>query len=403
LASNGVVENAVRTTLPGPLRAAPTSAVGTTEAAAVVGRLVGARSAASDAIVELGFRFAAVRAGYWLGWASIAVVLAGLGFDGGARHRWLLVGLTLAAAAANTVAMGIPWREWLASRRGSLLLDIWCGGLIAFVALLVVDGGSNFALLLFLSVPFIAVVQNGRRRVVWLAASAGTCTVAAALVPLSAGATAMRLALVAVAVGVALVLARAIRRETSAHTRAAARAELERTLAKEGNHRIKNDLQTVADLLLLGRPEGGDGAAFDGTAARIRSIATVHRLLTEADQIEAGALLRSIAESAPVPVAVDAEPAALDAATAQKLGIVANELVTNAAQHGTPPVLVQLSTGSRTRLRVDDRGSDLDGATGFGLELVRRVVEQGLGGSFELRALPGGGTRAEVVFPAVPK
>ena len=392
LGLNGVVENAVRTTLPGPLRAAPTSAVGTTEAAAVVGRLVGARSAASDAIVELGFRFAAVRAGYWLGWASIAVVLAGLGFDGGARHRWLLVGLTLAAAAANTVAMGIPWREWLASRRGSLLLDIWCGGLIAFVALL-----------LFLSVPFIAVVQNGRRRVVWLAASAGTCTVAAALVPLSAGATAMRLALVAVAVGVALVLARAIRRETSAHTRAAARAELERTLAKEGNHRIKNDLQTVADLLLLGRPEGGDGAAFDGTAARIRSIATVHRLLTEADQIEAGALLRSIAESAPVPVAVDAEPAALDAATAQKLGIVANELVTNAAQHGTPPVLVQLSTGSRTRLRVDDRGSDLDGATGFGLELVRRVVEQGLGGSFELRALPGGGTRAEVVFPAVPK
>src|SRR5439155_13455095 len=120
-------------------------------------------------------------------------------------------------------------------------------------------------------VPCSEVRRTGRREAVWLAARAGACAVAAALVPLSAGATAMRLALVAVAVGVALVLARAIRRETSAHTRAAARAELERTLAKEGNHRIKNDLQTVADLLLLGRPEGGDGAAFDGTAARIRS------------------------------------------------------------------------------------------------------------------------------------
>jgi hypothetical protein len=29
------------------------------------------------------------------------------------------------------------------------------------------------------------------------------------------------------------------------------------------------------------------------------------------------------------------------------------------------------------------------------------MVEQGLNGSFELRARAGGGTRAEVVFPAV--
>ena len=60
-------------------------------------------------------------------------------------------------------------------------------------------------------------------------------------------------ALVAAVVGVALLLTRTIRRETSAHKRASARAELERTLAKEASHRIKNDLQTVADLLLLGR------------------------------------------------------------------------------------------------------------------------------------------------------
>jgi two-component sensor histidine kinase len=374
------------------------SVVGTTEAADVVDPLV-----ASDATLELGFRFATVQVGYWLGWASIAVVLAGLGVDVEARHRWLLIGLTLAAAAANTVAMFIPWDEWLAGRRGRFLLDLWCGGLIAFVALLVVYGGANFGLLLFLSVPFIAVVQTGLRRGVWLAVSGATCVVATAVVPLSAGATAMRLALVAVAVGVAIVLARTIRREAFAHKRAAGRADLERTLAKEANHRIKNDLQTVADLLLLGRPKGGDGAAFDCTAARIRSIATVHRLLSEdEDRIDAGALLRSIAASAPVPVSVEAESAALDASTAQKLGIVANELVTNAFQHGAPPVVVKLSTGSRTRLRVDDNGAGHEGPAGLGLELVRRMVEQGLGGSFELGALSGGGTRAEVVFPTVP-
>jgi two-component sensor histidine kinase len=361
-----------------------------------------ARTAPRDGAVELGFRFAAVQVGYWLGWASISVVLGGLALDVGIRHRTLLVGATLAAAAANTAAMVIPWREWLGSRRGRLLLDLWCGGLIAFVATLVSGGGSNFSLLLFLAVPFIAVVQVGWRRGFWLAVSVATCAVTAALLPLSAGATAMRLGLVAAAVAVALFLTRAIRRESAAHKDAAGRADLERTLAREANHRIKNDLQSAADLLLLARPDGADGAAFDETASRIRSIATVHRLLTEAeDQVDGGALLRSITAGAPVAVTVDAEPLRFDAATAQKVGIVANELVTNALRHGAAPIVVRLDGGSHARLQVDDRGCGTDRPRGFGLELVRRMVEQGLDGRFEFGRLPGGGTRAEVVFPQV--
>jgi two-component sensor histidine kinase len=332
----------------------------------------------TDGGLELGFRFAAVQVGYWLGWASIVVVLAGLALDVTAKHRWLLVGSTLAAAAGNTAAMVIPWRDWLGTRRGRVLLDLWCGGLIAFVALLVVAGGSNFSLLLFLAVPFIAVVQIGWRRGFWLAVVTGTCAVVAALIPLSAGATAMRLALVGAATAVALVLVRTIRREAAAHTHAAARAELERTLALEASHRIKNDLQTAADLLLLGRPDGADGAAFEETAARIRSIAMVHRLLTEgSDRVDGAALLRSIAEAAPVPVTVEAEPRAFDAGAAQKLGLVANELVTNAFRHGATPIVVRLSCGALTRLCVDDRGGGVERAAGFGLDLVRRMVEQG--------------------------
>jgi two-component sensor histidine kinase len=358
------------------------------------------RPVADEAASEIAFRSAAVQVGFWLGWISIVAVLTSLALDVGTRHRSLLIGLTLTAAAANTVAMVVPWQDWLMFRRGRLLLDLWSGGLIAFVALLVVAGGSSFAPLLFLVVPFIAVVQIGWRRRFWLVVSAGTCLVVATLIPLSAGATAMRLALLAAAVGVALVLVRTIRRETAAHGRATARADLEHTLAKEANHRIKNDLQTVADLLLLGRPDGGDGRAFDDTAARIRSIATVHRLLTEAeDLVDARALLRSIAEGAPVPIVVDAAPIPLDASTARKLGVVANELITNAYRHGTPPLAVELTAGLRTRLRVDDGGNSLDGPAGLGLHLVRRMVEHGLHGRFELTRLPGGGTRAEVVFP----
>lgn len=353
-----------------------------------------------DTHIELDFRSQALQLGFWLGWLSIIALLVGLA-GAGSKHRVLLLALTLTAAICNAAARFVPWREWLQIRRGRLLLDLWSGGLIGFVALLVFTGGPNFALLLFLAIPFIAVVQVGWRRGFWLAVSAGTCALAAAFVPLPAGATAMRLALVAAVVAAVLLLARAIRREAAAHEDAAVRAELEHTLTTEANHRIKNNLQTAADLLLLGRPQGGDGRAFDDTAARIQSIATVHRLLTETDDpLDASALLNSIANGAPVPVAVEAEPAALDAATAQKLGIVANELITNAFQHGASPIAVRLDSGEQHRLRVDDCGKGVDGATGLGLQLVQRVVEQGLRGSFALSARPGGGTRAEAVFPA---
>ena len=359
------------------------------------------RAEVSDAHVELAFRARALQLGFWLGWLAIVSVLGGLALDVGSKHRWLVLALTLTAAASNTAAMFVPWREWLQARRGRLLVDVWSGALVGFVGILVFAGGASFALLLFLTVPFIAVVQTGWRRGFWLVVSAATCVVAVALVPLPVGATAMRLALVAAAVGAVLILARTIRRETAAHGRAAARAELERALATEANHRIKNNLQTVADLLLLGRPEDANGQAFDDTAARIQSIATVHGLLARAEgPVDVAALLESIAESAPVPVAIEAEPAAFDPSTAQKLGIVANELITNAFQHGEPPIVVRLNGGRQTRLQIDDHGAGpAESATGLGLQLVQGMVEHGLCGRFELTALPEGGTRAAVVFP----
>jgi two-component sensor histidine kinase len=412
VASSGVVENAGGRKLAGPLgtrpglQTPPPSFDLSFVASIPLDGLDLRATVATERGSDVGFRFAAVQVGYWLVWASIIVVLTGLAFDAGSRHRWLLVGATLTAAPGNTIAMLIPWRDWLSTRRGQLLLDAWCGGLIAFVALLVASAGSSFTLLLFLVVPFIAVVQAGWRRGFWLAVSAGTCAVVAALVPLAAGATAIRLMLLGVAVTVALVLARTIRVEATAHRRAAARAELERTLAKEANHRIKNDLQTAADLLLLARPEGVGGDAFDETAARIRSIATVHRVLTETeDRVDGGVLLRSITSAAPVPVHVEADHVDFDAKTAQTLGLVANELVTNAIRHGAPPIAVRLSADGETRLRVEDAGGrpPRPGGAGFGLSLVRRMVEQGLGGRFELRTASDVPTCAEVVFPRGPR
>jgi two-component sensor histidine kinase len=357
-------------------------------------RRLGAGASTVDSGVEEGFRFAALRVGPWLGWTSIAVVLAGLAFGLHPKDFRVLVVATVAAAVVNVAVMLVPWHQWLPRRHGRLALDLWSAGLIVFVALLVTKGGSSFALLVFLSAPFIALVQTGWRRAFWLTAMAVSCVVVSTSTAMPAGATAIRLGLVAATVAVALLGARVIRRE-------AAGRKLERALALESNHRIKNDLQTAADLLLLARPEGYAGLAFDDAASRIRSIATVHRLLTEStnDGIDGAALLRSVAASTSLPVSVDAEPAVLDPTTAQRLGIVANELLTNACRHGAPPIVLRLRASDEIRMSVDDRGAGGCATDGLGLSLVRRMVEQGLRGRFELTYRRAGGTRAEVVFP----
>jgi two-component sensor histidine kinase len=345
-----------------------------------------------DSTLEL--RLAVLRLGPWVGWVSIGAVITDLALDPGTHHQEALVALVVVAGAANAAAMPIPWRDWHARLRGRVLLDLWSAALIAFVAVLAANGGASYSLLLFLTAPFVALVQSGVRRVVWLTVNASVCILVASLAGMPAGATALRLSLVAAVVATALALARAIIRELAARRSAEA-------LAVEANHRIKNDLQTAADLLLLARPPDGDPRPFDETAARLRSIATLHRLLAESREptVDAGALLASIAGSAPVPVAVEAAHVALDSPTAQKLGLVANELIVNALHHGAAPISVSLGGERQFVLRVDDGGTVHESDGGLGLQLVKQIAEHGLGGHFELQQRPGGGTRAEVVFP----
>ena len=99
---------------------------------------------------------------------------AGLALDVGVQHRWLLRRRHPRRCRRQHRRDGSsPGASGSRRAAAACLLDLWCGGLIAFVALLVVDGGSNFALLLFLAVPFIAVVQIGWRRGFWLAVARG--------------------------------------------------------------------------------------------------------------------------------------------------------------------------------------------------------------------------------------
>jgi two-component sensor histidine kinase len=359
---------------------------------------------------ELEARLGALRAGFWLGWLSIAAVVAALALGMHTRHPGALLALTAAASAANTAVTLVPWRRWLAAARGRLLLDLWSGGLIAFDCLLVVLAGAraNFDLLLFLIAPFLATVHRSWRRVTWLAVAAFgyPAVMALAPAPLSTAEVAMRMALLVAATILALALAWMVGREATARARANQRAELEHALLAESHHRVKNSLQTVADILMLGRPDGVGAEKFDETAARIRSIAAVHRLLAErgGEAVSAPELLAAVAGAAAVDARLDIEPHQLAPACAQQLGIVANELISNAVQHGRPPIQVQLRRDTPRAgpivLEVTDAGDGPNG-TGeerLGLQLVRQIVERGLLGTFTLSADPPAGTCARVRF-----
>ncbi len=356
---------------------------------------------------DLETRLGALRAGFSLGWLSIAAVIAGLALGLPTRDSAVLVALTGAAAAANAAMTLVPWERWLTASRGQVLVDVWSGGLIAFVSALILTAGAHagFDLLLFLVAPFLATVHSGRRGVGWLAAAGVTYLAVMALAPdaLAAGAVAMRVALLAAATTLALALAGMVQREAAARAQASARADLEHLLLAESHHRVKNSLQTVADILLLGRPADAGAETFDDTAERIRSIATVHRLLAErrGAAVSAPALLEAITAAAAVDAQLEVEERDLGPACAQQLGIVANELIANAARHGRPPIRVLLHGQRPLVLEVLDGGDPpRDHAERLGLQLVRQIVERGMHGSFTLSPANSVGTRAEVRFDA---
>lgn len=360
-----------------------------------------------------------MRAGLLLGWLSVIAVLVAVALDVPAQHPELAVALALAAAVANAGMALLPWSRLLGAAATRIRLDLWAGGLLVFVAALVVVGGAQarFDLLLFLVLPFIAVTHEGRRLAAWLGAAAVTFAAAMALAPdpLSAAEVALHVVLLSASVLLAISLARATREAAAAAARAAAAAELEQALLAEAHHRIKNSLQTVADLLLLGRPaDAHDAVAFDATAARIRSIAAVHHLLAgkRGGTVATDELLRTVvaaSATAQDEVVVVSDELLLESAQAQQLGVIANELVANALRHGRPPVTVLLASGGMAgegavRLEVRDGGriapeeEPPPAASGLGLTLVRQIAERGLNGSFALETQHDGTTSAVLRF-----
>jgi PAS domain S-box-containing protein len=224
-----------------------------------------------------------------------------------------------------------------------------------------------------------------------------------------------------------------IARDVTEATTAA--AERERSLRerelmlREINHRVKNNLQVITSLLRLqaGRSSSHEvQEAFDEACGRVSTITELHSALFEGAQIstldfssylhELCARLEAGARSAPageVRIEVEAEAGAtVDLDRAVPLGLIVNELVTNAIKHGLADqhggtVQVRfLRRDEHYRLSVRDYGPGvgMDGQAvieeGLGMQLVRGFVKR-LQGTLAIHGQ--GGFEAVVDFPAWPE
>lgn len=194
-------------------------------------------------------------------------------------------------------------------------------------------------------------------------------------------------------------------------------AERDRTamLSREIDHRVMNSLQFVSGLLTMqakatGSPEASQ--QLEIAAARVHTVARVHRhfYFDEAGETicalaYAERFLADLAQIIEPCVATTTGDSVLIATTlVMPLGLIMNELVTNAAKHGARHVEVRtLASGSGVRIIVADDGpglpADFDPAarTGLGMRVIRSLVQQH-NGSLSFSTGDEGGARVAVTL-----
>jgi two-component sensor histidine kinase len=167
-------------------------------------------------------------------------------------------------------------------------------------------------------------------------------------------------------------------------------------LLREVNHRVANSLQLVSAFVHLQAAAIQDEAAraaLEDTQRRIDAIGQVHRRLYTSDDVESvdmqaylAALVGELEESWTGGGAVagrlklDAEPIRLDTDRAVSMGVIVNELITNACKYAYPAgengeirVLLMREDGA-VRLVVEDDGRGLGPGAPEGTGLGGRLI-----------------------------
>ena len=190
------------------------------------------------------------------------------------------------------------------------------------------------------------------------------------------------------------------------------------TLSREIDHRVMNSLQFVASLLTLQSRSAdlSDAASqLKVAASRVNTVALIHRHFLACDSNDPVScveylqrLCEDLAEVLGREIVVEGDNGSVPARTIQSIGLIVNELVTNAAKHGEGIITVSLVSEDAQRvLTVTDQGgglpADFDLATvktGLGMKGIRLLAAQ-LGGRLSLaQSEKGRGGSIKITFPA---
>ncbi len=194
-------------------------------------------------------------------------------------------------------------------------------------------------------------------------------------------------------------------------------------LLREVHHRVKNNLQVVVSLLNLQSqnvPDESVREIFKESRNRIRSMALVHERLYQSSDlsyVDFAEYLRRLTthlfhsyglDAGRIELEVEAGDVRLDVNTAVPLGLIINELVSNALKHAFPDgrrgkIAIGLKPleGKRFRLAVSDDGAgfpegvDFRNTESLGMQIVTMLAEQLEG---ELALERGAGTKFVLTF-----
>jgi len=173
--------------------------------------------------------------------------------------------------------------------------------------------------------------------------------------------------------------------------------EAKTLLLHEVDHRVKNNLTMIGSLLRLQSRTIGDpeiAAKLEAMMERIDALATVHRTLYQSDDVtkfDVSAFAFTLAQDivgssgrSNIALSTDLEPILIVAGHASSLGLVLNEILTNAIKHGLREGragTLKLSGGSTANgaeIHIEDDGigfSD-EPSKGLGRMLVERLTKQ---------------------------
>lgn len=196
-------------------------------------------------------------------------------------------------------------------------------------------------------------------------------------------------------------------------------------LLQESNHRIKNNLQIIINLISMQQlyaTQSGEKDVRDilsSIIGRVQNIASVHEILSEKRTGETAIDLRRLTkavlrtfELGHISVRVDCDEILIPYAKATAISMVINELITNSVKYAfpgkreeKPEIMISCHREeSAIAITVEDNGQglpegfDLQKTMSIGFSIIQTIVKIDLGGTLQIRDT-GHGTKADIIIP----